>query len=219
MATTQIGAFFDMDRTLLRCNTGTRWIQYLRRRGEISPWKALRALSWIARYKFSIIDMEQIATITVADMKGDEEAAIIAKTRRWLEDEILEEVAPRAREALAFHQREGHVTAILSMSTRYVTEPLAAHLGIQHVICTRLDIEEGRFVGTHVKPACYGEGKVHWAERFAHDAGVDLDASWFYTDSFSDLPMLQRVGVRRVVNPDSRLKRHALRAGWPIEEW
>ena len=67
--------------------------------------------------------------------------------------------------------------------------------------------------------ACYGPGKVHWAERFAAEHDIDLGASWFYTDSYSDLPMLERVGVARVVNPDTRLKRHAQRVGWPVEDW
>lgn len=215
----RVAAFFDMDRTLLRCNTGSRWIQFLRRNGEISRWKMLRATSWLLRYKLSLIDMEAVTRRAVADVKGEDEAAVALRTRQWLESEILAEVAPRAREAIAFHREQGHVLAILSTSTPYVTEPLAAHLGIEHVICTRLHIERGQFAGTHVEPACYGPGKVHWAERFAREHGVDLTRSWFYTDSYSDLPMLRRVGVRRVVNPDGRLLRHARRAGWEIERW
>ena len=215
----RVAAFFDMDRTLLRCNTGTRWIQYLHRRGELSTWRALRAAIWMARYKLALIDLDEVAAIAVADVKGSREREVIDKTTRWLYDEILHEVAPSALTALARHRREGHVIAILSTGTPYVTEPVARYLGIEHVLCTRLHVEEGRLVGTHVRPACFGPGKVHWAERFAAEHDVDLDASWFYTDSYSDLPMLERVGVRRVVNPDPRLKRHARRVGWAIEHW
>jgi phosphoserine phosphatase len=74
-------------------------------------------------------------------------------------------------------------------------------------------------VGTHIKPACYGNGKVHWAEQFAREHGVNLDQSWFYTDSYTDLPMLERVGVPRVINPDARLRRHARKRGWATESW
>jgi phosphoserine phosphatase len=66
---------------------------------------------------------------------------------------------------------------------------------------------------------CYGAGKVHWAEEFARAHDVDLAKSFFYTDSYTDLPMLERVGVARVVNPDTRLKRHAKRVGWHVDEW
>ncbi len=214
-----VAAFFDMDRTLLRCNTGTLWIRFLRDRGELPAWKALRAMTWIARYKLSLIDLEEVTRIASRDMAGDLEASTIEKTAVFFRDHVVGEVAPKARAALERHRREGHVLAILSSSTRYVTEPLAEHLGIEHVLCTRLHIEDGRFVGTHIPPACAGAGKVHWAEAFARQRGVDLGASFFYTDSYSDLPMLERVGERRVINPDGRLRRHARRVGWPVEEW
>jgi phosphoserine phosphatase len=60
---------------------------------------------------------------------------------------------------------------------------------------------------------------VHWAEAFAREHAVDLAKSFFYTDSYTDLPMLERVGIQRVVNPDTRLKRHAKRVGWQVDEW
>jgi len=212
-------AFFDMDRTLVRCNSGTLWIQWLRARNEISRYRALRALGWIVQYKLAILDMEAIITRLIAEMKGDDEGEMRRKCLEFTRDNVLGEVAPKALQALERHRREGHMVAILSSSTPYVTEPLAEHLGIEHVICTRLGVDGGKFDGTHIRPACYGPGKVHWAEEFARRQGVDLANSFFYTDSYSDLPMLQRVGVARVINPDTRLKRHAQRVGWPVEAW
>ena len=215
----RIAAFFDMDLTLLRCNTATRWLSFLRRRREISLWKTLQAMSWVAKYKLAVLDMEAVTTLATLDMKGDPEAELADKCRVFFAEEVAKEVAPRALEAVERHRQEGHVLAILSSSTPYVTELLAEQLRIDHVLCTRFHIEDGRFAGTHVRPACYGTGKVHWAERFAADRGVDLASSFFYTDSYSDLPMLERVGQPRVINPDTRLKRHARRRGWSMEIW
>ena len=82
-----------------------------------------------------------------------------------------------------------------------------------------LHVTDGRFVGTCELPTCFGTGKVHHAERLATAQGFDLATSYFYTDSYSDLPMLLRVGQRRVVNPDARLRRRARREGWSIEAW
>jgi HAD superfamily hydrolase (TIGR01490 family) len=212
-------AFFDMDRTLLRCNSGSKYIKWLRRRGELSRYRQLRALGWLAQYKLAILDMEAVTAKVIAEMKGDDEAQMREQCLEFTRTEVLEHVAPKAREALELHRREGHVVAILSSSTPYVTEPLASHLGIEHVLCTRLGVAGGKFDGTHVRPACYGAGKVFWAEEFARRNEVDLARSFFYTDSYSDLPMLKRVGVARVVNPDTRLKRHAQRVGWTMEEW
>lgn len=215
----RVTAFFDMDRTLLRVNSGSRWLAYLRRNNEISTYRALRALAWLVQYKLSLVDMEAVTATVMADMRGEELAPLLDKVHRWMEEEILPQVAPRAREQIAWHRAQGHRMCILTTSTPYLTEPMAQHLGIEHVLCTRPHVEDGRFTGTYERPACFGAGKVTWAERFAREHDVDLAASWFYTDSYSDLPMLERVGIRRVINPDARLRRHARRVGWIIEEW
>ena len=77
-------------------------------------------------------------------------------------------------------------------------------------------MRDGRFTGEAVRPVCYGAGKIYWAERFAQRHGIDLERSYFYTDSITDLPVLERVGEPRVVNPDPRLRRAAVRRGWPV---
>jgi HAD superfamily hydrolase (TIGR01490 family) len=114
------------------------------------------------------------------------------------------------------HRRAGHVVAILTSATCYLAAPLAADLGIEHILVTQLVVRDGRFTGEAVLPVCYGDGKTYWAERFAAAEGIELAQSYFYTDSITDLPVLERVGEPRVVNPDPRLRRLALRRGWPV---
>jgi phosphoserine phosphatase len=97
---------------------------------------------------------------------------------------------------------------------------VAAHLNIPHVLCTEVQVDDsGALTGEYKRPACYGAGKVHWAEDFARRHGISLAHSHFYSDSFSDRPMLERVGHAYAINPDPRLKRFARARGWPIEEW
>ena len=84
---------------------------------------------------------------------------------------------------------------------------------------TRLVVEGGRFTGEVVSPLAFGHGKVTLAEAWAREHGVDLAQSVFYSDSISDLPMLERVGRARVINPDPRLRWTARRRRWPIEHW
>jgi HAD superfamily hydrolase (TIGR01490 family) len=212
-------AFFDMDRTLIRCNSGTRWILFLRRRKEISRMAMLRALGWVAQYKLSVLDIEAVTTKVIADMSGQPEHELIAKTRAFFASEVAHEVTERGREAVAWHRERGHEVALLTSSTRYVPEQLAQALDIEHILCTQLGVSEGLFDGQYRRPACYGVGKVHWAEAFAEEHHIDLSQSYFYTDSYSDLPMLERVGEKRVVNPDLRLSRHARRVGWEVQSW
>ena len=86
------------------------------------------------------------------------------------------------------------------------------------LLASELEVCDGRFTGRAVLPLCYGRGKIERAERFAAEHGIDLARSYFYSDSISDLPMLERVGEPRVVCPDPRLRREARRRRWPILE-
>jgi len=108
---------------------------------------------------------------------------------------------------------------LLTSATRFLSRPVAAALDIDHVLCTEVEEVDGCFTGKFLPPACYGTGKVDKAEAFAAAHGVGLDVSYFYSDSVSDLPMLERVGHPRVINPDPRLKRRAKDLGWSVETW
>jgi HAD superfamily hydrolase (TIGR01490 family) len=114
------------------------------------------------------------------------------------------------------HQGAGDVVALLTGGTRYLNDWLAADLGIEHILASRLEVRDGRFTGKPDGRLCYAKGKVEHAERFAEERGVDLSASWYYADSITDVAMLERVGHPVVVNPDPRLRVEAKRRGWPI---
>lgn len=215
----QIAAFFDMDQTLLRCNSGALWMAHERANGRLSGFEYLRALSWLARYKLSMLDMEAVSEKALRSMVGVDEQRFTRDSDQFTHELMLPHVSPIGLEALEKHRAAGHTLALLTSATRYVAAPVGKYLAIPHVLCTELEIDDGRFTGKHIRPVCYGAGKVHWAERFAVEHDIDFSRSYFYTDSYSDLPMLERVGEPRVVNPDTRLQRHAKRVGWATAIW
>src|SRR5262249_51821810 len=141
------------------------------------------------------------------------------RCHRWVEDEVLPLVVPGALRQIERHRSEGHVLAVLSSSPTYVTRPLAKVLGIDEVLSTTFEVDGDRFTGRLVGPACVGPGKIHWAQSLETRRQVDLAKSWFYTDSYTDLPMLERVGNQVIVNPDPRLRFAAKKRGWPIQNW
>jgi HAD superfamily hydrolase (TIGR01490 family) len=215
----RIGAFFDVDRTLVACNTGRLFLRDLRRRGEISFLRAIRAMGWMAKYHLSLIDLQVIAARVAEQMRGKSESEFAERCRRWVEDEVLPLVVPGALRQIERHRAEGHVLAVLSSSPTYVTRPLAKTLGIEEVLSTTFEVDGDTFTGRLVGPACVGPGKIHWAESLGTRRQVDLAKSWFYTDSYTDLPMLERVGNQVIVNPDPRLRITAKKRGWPIQDW
>ena len=123
-----------------------------------------------------------------------------------------------ARRALADADRaRGDIVAIVSGAPQFAIEPLAEYLGIEHVICTRFLVEAGRYTGGVEQPVCFGEGKIERLRQFLESFEIDLARSWFYTDSVTDLPLLEEVGHPVVTNPDPMLYWTASRRHWPVE--
>ena len=211
-------AFFDMDRTLLRIDSGMSWMRFLRRRGELSAFGMARAVYWSVLYKLAILDIEALATRLTADIQGDSVDEMIAKCAEWYRTDIVHEVAPKARHAIDHHRAAGDQIVILTGATQFIAEVVAGSLDIDHTLCTRLQIQNGRFTG-RLDALCVGENKVDMAESLAREAAIDIDRSTFYSDSYNDVPMLERVGTPVAVNPDARLRRRARSSGWRIERW
>jgi len=215
-----IGAFFDLDHTVLTHSSASLWARYLYRQGRMSKAQMVRMGWWTLKYRLAIIDMANLTRILARDMQGQREDELIAESDRWFKEMVAPCIAPAARQRVGEHLARGHTVALLTASTPYVGAPVARDLGLaDHYICTRLEVVGGVFTGRCVEPICYGPGKVYWARAFAAAHGLDLGQSYFYTDSYTDLAMLNAVGHPVAVNPDARLRRHALRQGWPIERF
>ena len=211
-------AFFDMDRTLLRIDSGMSWMRFNRRRGELSRLGMARALYWAALYRLAILDLDSLATRLVSDIAGDAESEMIAKCKVWFDSDLSRQIAPAAVRALARHRDGGDRVVLLTGATQYAAEVVGQAVGIDTVLCSRLEVVDGRFTG-RFSERCYGLHKLKLAERFADQEGLDLSRSAFYSDSYNDRPMLERVGEAVAVNPDARLRRHATRSGWRVEWW
>jgi HAD superfamily hydrolase (TIGR01490 family) len=211
-----VAALFDIDGTLLARNTAPLYMNHLRRTGQARRRDLARTLYYLFWYKLGLLDVRSALEVSMAFVRGKDEAAMVADCIGWYRDAVRPYVFPAMAAQVAAHREAGHVLAILTSATRYLAEPLGADLGIEHHLVTQLIVRDGRFTGEVVQPVCYGRGKVYWAERFAAEHGVDLAASFFYTDSITDLPLLDRVGHPRVVHPDPRLRRLAQRRGWQV---
>lgn len=219
MTGTRVAAFFDVDHTLLDVNTGMQWARHQRRAGLLSKADMLRAAMWMLRYRILVVDQESLIARVATAYAGTPVARAETEMRKWFDAEMARFIRPTGRTRVQEHLEAGHVVALMSSGTRYTLEPLADMLGIKYVVCTVFEEVDGLLTGRHVAPACAGEGKVSLAERFALQHDINLDASYFYTDSHADIGLLERVGLPRVVTPDLRLRRQARRRGWRIENW
>jgi HAD superfamily hydrolase (TIGR01490 family) len=211
-----VAAFFDVDGTLIAKNSGPLYMKFLRRRGEIRRRDALRTFYFYLRYRLNLLDIDRALARSSEWIRGRSETEIASHCRVWYREMVRQYLQPEMVRRVRMHRDQGHLVAILSSTTNYLAEPLAEELGIEHLLVSRLVVKDGRFTGEAHRPICYGDGKLHWARRFAAEHAVDFDESFFYTDSVTDVPMLEIVGHPQVVNPDPLLRRIARQRGWQV---
>ncbi|MDB4977476.1 MAG: Phosphoserine phosphatase [Myxococcaceae bacterium] len=212
-------ALFDVDRTLVTVNTARLYVRWQMQKRDASWLDYVRVTGALMQYVSGTLQPERAARHAFETVRGTSEAKMREECLGWYARVVRPCISRHGREEVRRRRSEGHTCAILSASTPYLTEPLAEELGIDHVLCTRLEVNDGVFTGGWEAPLCYGEGKVARASRWALQHDIDLARSSFYTDSISDLPMLEAVGSPRVVNPDPRLWLVAARRRYPVASW
>lgn len=215
----RVAAFFDVDHTLIACNSARKWIEHLWRNGQISVTAALRSVWWLVKYRMSVLDYEEVTAEVVSEYGGRVVDELCAEVEAWFHAEVEPMICIEGRERVEWHRAQGHELILLTSGTFFSVAPLQRILDIPHLVCTELEVIEGKLTGNYFPPSCFGPGKLRAGLRFAEEHGIDLDASYFYTDSFSDLPMLERVGNPRIINPDPRLKHWAGQHELPWERW
>ncbi|NNK37482.1 MAG: HAD-IB family hydrolase, partial [Xanthomonadales bacterium] len=214
-----IGAFFDFDGTLIAGFSATVFLKEQLRRGEVSPYEFLELLSAATQFSMGGVGFSGLMTTAAQFMRGVRESDYIDFGEELFEQQISRKVYPESRALVRAHQARGHTVAIISSATPYQVKPMARDLDIEHVVCSRYEVEDGVFTGGIVRPLCFGPGKVQAAEDLAERFGIDLDESFFYTDSDDDIELMERVGRPQPLNPNTKLTEIAEREGWPIRRF
>ena len=205
-----------MDKTIISENSGSIILRDRWERGELSNWDLARGAGAYLQYKLGVLNMEAWTVEMLRGLAGQLESELMETGRVLFEKRMVDKIYPEARRLIAEHLAKGHVVAIVSGSIRFLVEPLAVFLSVKHVLCTELETQDGVLTGRCVEPICFEEGKIYWLQGFIERHQIDLARSWFYTDSITDLPVLDLVGHPVATNPDPMLYLTANRRGWPI---
>jgi len=209
--------FFDMDKTLIAENSGVSFMRYSLRRKKTSRWKVYKSMVDYLRYRLDLLDMKKAYRESLRDLIGVREEELTQFCQEWFEDAVKSLIYPQAKECVEKHLTRGDIVAIISNSMTYAVDPLARYLKVPHILSTQLEVQGGVFTGEYIEPLCFRKGKIFWAEKLATRLGKPLGESIFYSDSITDLPLLERVQYPKVVNPDMRLRIIAKKRGWPVE--
>ncbi len=211
-----IAAFFDLDRTLISGFSAKLFIQERIKSGKMTPKEMAAQFYGALVYAVGNKNFAGLAALSAKGVKGLPEKNLIELGEEVYLKHLSKAIYPQSRALVEAHMAKGHTVAIVSAATPYQVEPAARDLGINHIMCTRMEVENGKFTGKIVDPACWGEGKAIQGQKFAKKKGIDLENSYFYTDSFEDLPLLEIVGNPKAVNPDKELTSMAMEKEWSI---
>jgi HAD superfamily hydrolase (TIGR01490 family) len=210
-------AFFDLDKTLMAGSSGMQFARVAAQQGIVGR---RQLASWgVEHLRYRLRGTTDERTEEVLRVARELIAGVPAKTVERMGPAVMTAILPRVfPEMLAevhAHQDSGRPTFIVSAAGNDVVESLAGVLGMDGGIGTRYEVDsEGNYTGRLDGPFVYGPGKVEAMQSFAARHEIDLGASYAYSDSLSDLPMLRAVGNPVAVNPDPSLGAIAREEGW-----
>jgi HAD superfamily hydrolase (TIGR01490 family) len=211
-------ALFDLDNTLLAGDSDFEWAQFLIDKGVLDRevYEA-RNQDFYAQYKTGTLDIHEFLAFQLKPLSRHPRAQLDAWHAEFMQTRILPMIAPGAPALLARHAE--HTRVIVTATNRFVTAPIARHLGVEHLIATEPEEIGGEFTGRVVGTPSFREGKVERLTQWLAERGLNWSAvqeSWFYSDSLNDLPLLERVTHPVAVDPDETLRAHARERGWPV---
>ena len=203
------GAFFDFDGTLIYGFSAIALqIARLRRR-DVPPQEFAHALITGVGIVLGQADYDAVVSVLGRSWRGREVDEIDALGRRLFKEKLAGRMYPEARALVAAHLRKGHTVVLASSALSFQVEAVAADLDIEHVLCTRFEVVDGRLTGALAGPHLWGMGKRRAVEQLAAEQGIDLARSFAYADGSEDVELLEVVGNPRPTNPTRGLERKA----------
>lgn len=209
-------AIFDLDNTLINGDSDYLWSQFLAEEGIVGPQHQQENQRFYDEYSAGTLDIKQFLTFQLAPLAAHDIQTLLHWRERFLKEKIAPIMLASAQKLIAKHRDDGKTLLIITATNRFVTAPIATRLGIKHLIATEPEMRDGQYTGKVSGIPSFREGKVARLNDWLQEVGLNLDDSWFYSDSHNDLPLMERVTHPVAVDPDETLSEHARNRDWPI---
>jgi putative phosphoserine phosphatase / 1-acylglycerol-3-phosphate O-acyltransferase len=212
-------AFFDLDRTITKAISGKELVGSAYKKGLMTHSSFARAVYLSLAYKLHLKDPQKIIDNMVNWAKGISEETMIDLCTEVFLMKILPSVYAEARSEIKIHKEKNAILVILSSSLAPVCQLAAENLGMDDIICSGLEVNNGYLTGHPLGHLCFGKEKMYRLQAYCEKNNIAASDSWYYGDSISDLNALCAVGNPVCINPDNKLKIEALKRGWKILLW
>jgi putative phosphoserine phosphatase / 1-acylglycerol-3-phosphate O-acyltransferase len=212
-----IGAFFDLDGTLVAGFTGVILTQEQFRRRELGVGELIGMIQAGLNHQLGRLEFEDLITKASSAMRGRSLSDMDEIGERLFAQKIESRIYPEMRELVRAHMSQGHTVVLSSSALTIQVEPVARFLGIPNTLTNRFEVDDnGVLTGDVVRPILWGPGKANAVQKFASEHDIDLKDSYFYADGDEDVALMYLVGNPRPTNPEGKMAAVAQRRGWPI---
>lgn len=210
-------ALFDLDNTLLGGDSDYLWGRFLVEQGIVDgDAYEQQNQHFYDQYKAGTLDIQAFLAFSLRPLAEHPPAQLYVWREQFLTRLIDPILLPDARALVEKHRAQGDTPVIITATNRFVTAPIAARFGIEHLIATEVEMDGVRYTGRTTGIPCFQGGKVQRLQQWLDEQQADLNGSCFYSDSHNDLPLLEQVAHPVAVDPDDTLAQHARTRGWPI---
>ncbi|MFZ6692601.1 HAD family hydrolase [Undibacterium sp. SXout20W] len=213
-------ALFDLDHTLIPIDSDYEWGQFLCRIGAVNADEfARRNADFFAQYQAGTLDPVEYLEFALGTLAQFKRSQLDEYHAQFMHEVIQPALLPAAFDLLKKHQDQDNLIAIITATNRFVTAPIAAALGVEHLLAAEPDVDtSNNITGKLLGVPTSGVGKVihlhDWLQRRDQQLS-DFGQSYFYSDSHNDIPLLEVVTHPVATNPNAKLSAHALTRGWP----
>jgi putative phosphoserine phosphatase / 1-acylglycerol-3-phosphate O-acyltransferase len=212
-----VGAFFDLDGTLVSGFTAASFVQNRLREGELDTAMLGETLRLGLEGLRGRLPFDEFLALSLGTLAGRPAEELERLGHALFESEIRGRLQAPIVELVFAHRDRGHHVVLASSATSFQVMPVAEALGIDDVLCNRLEVDAtGHLTGRLVGPVIWAAGKARAAQAFALANGIVLEESYFYADGSEDVASMYLVGHPRPVNPGRRMRAVAVRRGWPV---
>ena len=210
-------ALFDLDNTLLAGDSDYLWGCFLVDKGLVEKQIYEEANQrFYQDYAEGKLDIHEFLNFALQPLASNDPETLKLLQREFMEKHIRPIMTQGGMDTIARHRSEGDHPLIITATNSFVTAPIAQAFGITDLIATEPEIIDGRYTGKVDGTPCFQNGKIERLHNWLEMTRMDLDNSWFYSDSHNDLPLLEQVAHPVAVDPDEQLRAIATERGWPI---
>jgi putative phosphoserine phosphatase/1-acylglycerol-3-phosphate O-acyltransferase len=212
----KVAAFFDFDGTLIQGYSANALIAHRARNFELGPDEFVRTMLAALGGRLDEAAFKDLMLRGIQGWVGRTDDELIELGEQLFAQEIAGALFYGTWRLVRAHQNQGHTVVIATSATRMQVEPMARELGIEHVLCTELETENGVITGAIAGRPPWGDGKAAAVREFAKQQRIPLKNCHAYANGDEDVPFLEAVGFPHPVNPGSDLARHAAECGWSV---